>query len=235
MWRGLLLVALSAGTCLGASCGLDCTVCGANVIWPIPSTTIELDLTDCVLTITQTADAADAEAEATITDSWGLPVELEDGQAVSVNARALLATATGGEYARSVPAADQYAITVNEPSRGVETTTIDTPTFTITSHDDGDGASLSGFTLEWSGADASLEVEITLAQSILGDSKSAEVGPIADAGSHVFDAADLADFQQGADITVEIIKTHTLDAINGFNDGELSVTYSVTIGVTPGP
>ena len=235
MWRGMLLVALSAGMCLGASCGLDCTVCGANVIWPIPSTTVELDLTDCVLTIAQTADATDANAEATIIDSWGLPVELEDGQAVSVNAQALLPTVTDGDYARSVPAADQYVVTVNEPSRGVSTTTIDTPTFTITSHDDGDGASLSGFTLEWSDADAALKVRISLTQSILGDSKTAKVGPIADAGSHAFDAADLADFQQGADITVKVTKTNTQDAINGFNDGELSVTYSVTISVTPGP
>ena len=110
-----------------------------------------LDRADCTMKISQTSTDSQATVIATITDGDGNYVELSDDQAVAVNQRNLSGPGSNGQYTKTVPVSDNYTVTVTEPSRGVENTTIDAPAdFEITSPTDGQGVSLSGFTLNWS-------------------------------------------------------------------------------------
>jgi hypothetical protein len=230
MWKKLLLVLVSLPLCVGASCNVSC---GGTPLFP--DVNVELDLADCVMRITQGAGATEAMVTATITDGHGRPVELAGGQTVSVNGQTLSGAGINGVYTGLVAVANEYAVTVNEPTRGVETTTIAPPAdFDITSPADGGSASLSGFTLNWSNADAGLQVTVLLTQTLFGDEERETFGPFTDTGSLVLDAQNLSDFQQGANLLITVTKINERSTINGFNSGPLSVERSETSLVAPG-
>ena len=86
----------------------------------------------------------------------------------------------------------------------------------------------------WSNADASLDVEVTLSQTLFGQA-SATFGPYDDTGSLIFDAVDLASFGQGADIVVTVGKINQASSIQGFGVGELSVKRTERLLVSPAP
>ena len=231
MWKKLLLVLVSLPLCVGSSCDVSC-----GGIPLLPDVNVELDLADCTLRITQGAGATEATVTATITDGNGRPVELAGGQTVSVNGQTLSGAGTDGIYTASVAVANEYAVTVNEPTRGVETTTIAAPAnFDITSPADGGSASLSGFTLTWSNADAGLQVTVTLTQTLFGEEEQETFGPFIDTGSLVLDAENLsADFYQGANLLITVTKINERSTISGFNTGELLAERSETSLVSPG-
>lgn len=231
MCKKLLLVLASLPLCGGASCNVTC-----GGVPLLPDTNVELDLADCTMRIVQQAGANDATVSATIIDNHGRPVELAGGQSVSVNGHTLSATEINGIYTGAVVAASQYAVTVNEPTRGVETTTIAPPgNFDITSPADGNFASLSGFTLTWSNANAALQVTITLTQTLFDDEERETFGPYTDTGSLVLSAENLADFYQGSNLLITVTKINEQNLINGFNTGALQVERSVSSLVVPGP
>src|SRR5690606_33268128 len=134
-------------------------------------------------------DTAQAEAELTRSS---VRVRLEDGQQVAVNDEAL--RGTRGTFAAAVDAADVYTIQVTDPRRGTDETDIaEPPLFEITAPGDGGEASLSGFTIEWDGADDTFDVEVDIEQRLLGDRLTLALGPITDEGSVVVGSGDIAD------------------------------------------
>jgi hypothetical protein len=235
MWKQFLLVVVSMPFCLGATCGISCRGDGPSAfICPGVPVQVELDLATCTMRIAQDAGGTDVDVTATITDTWGCPVGLQGGQEVSVNEKAMMGPSNSGAYVQSVPSASKYTITVIEPTRGVETTTVSRPAFSITSPAKGETASLSGFTLSWTNADANLDVTITLTQTIFDETKRETFGPSEDTGSKTFDFEDLADFQQGADLIIEVTRVATQSTINGFKSAELTVVLSRRVTVSPG-
>jgi len=231
MWKKLLLVLVSLPLCIGSSCNVSC-----SGIPLLPEVNVELDLADCTMRIVQQADATEATCGAAIADGNGAPVEMTGGQAVLVNGQALFASGIDGVYSATITADSTYTITVTEPTRGVETTTIAAPTaFAITSPVDGGTASLSGFTLTWSNPDPGLQVTIKLTQTLFDEEETKTFGPFDDVGAVVLTAGFLADFYQGANIVITATKTKEQSLINGFNSGELTVQRSETSLAVPVP
>ena len=232
MWKRVVLILLTAPLCLGGSCDVSCT----GLPFPWDTVQVELDQANCTMAISQTEGDTEADVTATILDGTGKTVELDGGQAVSVNGYALLGPNFSDEYTRTLPVATSYEIKVNEPSLGVFTSTIAPPDdFEITSPTAGATASLSGFTLSWSGADAGLTVKVTLTQTLYGLEERETFGPVTDTGSITFDADDLGDFFQGSNLAIVVTKVNTRQSIDGFNSGVVTVERSVNIQVTPGP
>jgi len=197
---------------------------------------VQLDDADADIRITRSITDAEAVVSAMIIDAAGHPVVLQDGQAVSVNTRALLGPDADGEYSRTVAAANEYKITVSEPTRGVQETTVASPAaFEITSPPADGTASLAGFALTWSNVDPSLKVTIDFRQVLLGQQKSQSFALAEDTGTATFTAADLADFQQGANIQIKVTKVREHAGIAGFNTATATVALSHTVSVVPGP
>lgn len=220
------LIGLAVGSCLWLGCDSDGTFFAS----------VPLDEADAVVTISETTSDSEALVTAEITTSRGVAVMLAGGQAVSVNGQALSGPGADGKYRLSVPVADSYVVTVREPTRGVQDTTIPPPTaFDITSPSEGETVSLSGFTLSWSNADAGLSVRMRLAQALLGSEETRDFGPFEDAGSRRFSSLDLAPFRQGAPLSITVAKTSELREIDGFNSGKLSASVSRTVSAVPGP
>jgi hypothetical protein len=227
MLKHAFSVMLSLGFCVGVGC----------VVIDI-ATQIPLNQADAVITISQLAGAADATAVAVITDDSHSPartVVLSNGQAVSVNDHALSGPDTADEYVRTIPAAATYKVTVNEPTRGVEDTTIAAPgAFDITAPAAGSTASLSGFTVTWSNPDPALTVRVRLTQTIFGAERDQSFGPFTDTGSLGLGANDLRSFQQGANLLITVTRTKEVHGINGFRSGTLTAELSQTVTVSPG-
>jgi hypothetical protein len=187
-------------------------------------------------TISQFAGDDQALVTARFTDARGFDAGLEDGAAVSVGQFDLSPTETRGLYVVAVPAADVYTVTVSDPTRGVQTTEITRPNdFSIIEPADGESASLSGFTLRWTGVDSSLEVSITLAEQIFGENKSREFDPKPDTGSHEFSVDDLSIFQQGAILQITVTKSRQRDDIHGFGASVYSSELTQTGIAEPSP
>lgn len=117
----------------------------------------------------------------------------------------------------------------------LETTITSPGGFQITSPSSGGDASLSGFTVTWSNADASLEVTIALWQTLFGRTTTEEFGPQADRGSYTFNHEDLIDFRQGADLLIAVVRAKEQQNIAGFSTGTLALQHAVTVAVTPAP
>ncbi len=194
-----------------------------------------LDATTVSLRITE-AFAGSASVRGTIVNGSGQAVSLTGDQSVRVNDSPLSGPDATGAYQAQISASDAYAITIHEPTRGVQSTTVAAPAdFVVLSPPAGTPASLSGFTLEWSNADAGLSTTVLLAQTIFGQSHTASFGPSADAGSLALSSSDLAEFQQGADISVVITRTRTQSGIAGTASGSVTVERSRSAAITPGP
>ena len=234
MLKGTLLLVVAAGVCAGATCtirfpGVDGNPGGS-------STYVPLDQADAVITLLQSADGAEADVTAALTRLFGQALELENGQAVSVNGETLTGPASDGTYRGSVDLADEYVVSVNEPTRGVEETTIGSPGgFDITAPAAGADASLSGFALRWSNADASFDVLITLTQTLFGSEVTQDFGPFTDTGTQSLDAQDLIDFRQGADLLITVTRVNERESIAGFSSGVLTVEHAVAVSVVPAP
>ena len=232
MRKIILLIVVCACFCAGASCSVSCD--GSSIPWPSVGT--ELDRATCTLRIAENAAGGTATATAQITSSTGWPVELGEGQSVQVNNQPMAATGNGGEYAVTIPVTGTYTVTVTEPTRGVQTTSLPAPPdFQVTSPADGGPASLSGFTVSYSNPDAALLVSIVLTQTLFEQEHHLAVGPLADTGSRAFTAQDLVEFRQGADLSIAVTKISRRDSINGFAAGQLSVERTRSVKAKPQP
>ena len=124
MLKRCALLCVAAGLCSGVTCTIRFPDGGGSGGWS--ASYVPLDEADAVVTIYEREDDAEADVWARITGRLGLTLDMERGQSVSVNSLAL-SGASGGYYRRSVPVADSYTVTVNEPTRGVLDTTIGSP------------------------------------------------------------------------------------------------------------
>ena len=230
MRKQLVLAALVLTLCMGLTADISCQPSGTI------ATYVPLDEANATVAISQTAGQAEATVAATIVSRYGLTIQLQEGQAVLVNGQALTGPDLFGMYVQTIASADEYTVRVNEPTRGVEDTTIAAPAaFEITSPAAGAVVSLSGFTVSWSNADPNLQVEITLTQTLFSQ-RTRGFGPYADTGSKTFTVEELAnDFRQGADLFITVTKVNERAGINGFQSGTLSVDLSRTVSASPGP
>ena len=231
MLKRTALLVLIAGICTGATCSfqLDDGLFGGS------SSYVPLDDADATIVISELTGLDEADVEARITSRFGLTVEFEREQAVAVNSQDLSGP-DDGYYLGTVATTANYTVTVTEPTRGVEETTIASSAGAeITSPASGAAASLSGFTLTWSNADPNLTVEITLRQTIFGDEITEQFGPFTDTGSQSFDDGDLKEFRQGADLLITLTRINERSTIDGFKTGTLMVRHYQTIAVTPDP
>jgi hypothetical protein len=222
---------------LGVACvlctGVSCTITGLDDI--LGPTQIPLDQADASIAISQSVGASNADVVATITDSHGRVVDLSADQAVRVNGAALAGPNTANQYTLTVATAATYDITVREPTRGVQDTTIDAPAaFEITAPAAGGGASLSGFTLRWSNPNELLQVEIRLTETVFGTLREAVLGPFTDTGSRVLRAADLQNFVQGTDLVITVTKINRA-TVAGFDSGTAAVRVSASQTAVPLP
>ncbi len=215
---------------LAFAAGSDCTI---NI-----SFDGDAPLTDAVAFIT--IDRADDEPDVTVLADITLGfagLDLGDDQGIRVNGRELSATGPSGQYGAIIDAATQYLISVREPTRGIEETTVSPPPdFQITSPADGAAASLSGFVLQWSGADPALLVQVRLTQILLDDPLELDLGVFEDSGSVEITSAELQDagFGQGADLIIELTKINEFD-VAGFRSGTAHVRRTKSITIDPGP
>lgn len=197
---------------------------------------VSLDDNRISISISEDIDGSEAGVVAVITDSRERLADLDQVQSLLVNGQELTGPDSGGAYRATIPTSSAYTLTVNDPTRGVQDTTIIPPSaFTITSPGGGDSASLSGFTVEWSEADSNLEVQVSLSQAIFDELRLVEFEPESDSGRRTIETSELSIFQQGADLTIEVTKVEHRDRVNGFSFGELTSRVSVTSRVTPGP
>ncbi len=194
----------------------------------------ELDRLDCTMAIVEQADQVNVTAA--ITRNLGVPVELTDGQAVEVNGQPLTGPNADLKYTASVARSNTYVIRTVEPTRGVLDTTVHAPpVITITSPSNGQEVSLSGFTVTWSNPDPDLSSRVRLRQTLLGQTREFVSDVRADEGEITLTAANLANFQQGADIEVTVQRIRQASAIQGFNTGQVSVARSAIVQCVPAP
>jgi hypothetical protein len=228
MLKYAVLWSVAIGLCLGGSC---------TITFPGDDTSrTYLDQTDAEIEITQVVGAAQAEVRATITDRLGRAVHLVSGQSVEINDVALGGPSAGGEFTADVDAAGEYVVRVDEPTRGVEHTTVVAPAeFAITSPAQGGGASLSGFTLKWSPADDRYQVQMTFSQTVFGLTQAVDFGPFTDTGSRAFNADDLKKFVQGADLSISVTRIHTVVNVAGFKTGTATAGVTTTVSASPRP
>ncbi len=238
MLKRMALLSLAAALCLGASCTIRISPGGNDGNGGGGSgDRVYLDETDANIIIAQEVGAATASVTATIQDSLGRTVTLASDQAVEINGEALSGPGAAGEFTATVAAANQYEITVVEPTRGIDESVIDAPAaFQITSPIEGGKVSLSGFTLKWSGANTRLQVRITLSQTYQ-TTVTRSFGPFTDTGSRELTAADLAPFRHGGDLTMSITvtKINTTNNVDGFDSGTAAVHLSALRVAKPGP
>lgn len=207
-------------------------VCDVNVN---TSTGSPLRDADATIVISRGSTSDRAHVTARITRGFS-GVRFEDGQKVEVNEEVL--DGERGDFGATVDASELYVISVFDPRRGTDKTNISEPVeFNITSPADGGDASLSGFTLRWSDADPSLEVDVEITQEILGESLSLELSSDSDTGELAVSAADLADggFGQGVPIVITVTKTNRVNNVAGFDEGVAECRMSVSIEADPAP
>ena len=229
MTKRFCLLGFVLPVCVAATCTLSGDIRFVS--------TDTLDVAEADITISQTGDGTQATVAATIRLDALTYVTLQGGQAVEVNGEELTRSSATGEYRGSVATAAQYTVTVREPTRGVQDTTITAPgDFAITSPVDSGSASLSGFTVSWSNADAGLMVEVTISQRLFGEDLTLTLDPATDTGSVAVTAADIQDagFGQGVNLTISVTKISELDAINGFGSGTLQSRFTQSITAEPG-
>lgn len=233
MFKRIALVVVSIPFSVGASCSITCTECvDLNPFCPGGPVSLALNEAICVMRIIHEAGAAEVDVTATIVNDTGCPVLLEDKRSVTVNGEDLQGPSLTGGYVQVVDPADEYVVTVSEPTRGVQDMTVDARPFEITSPNDGATVSLLGFTLNWSNPDAALKVIITLRQDVFDEvTETFEIEP--DTGSKVFDQDDLVNFVTGGDIVIEVTRIFERDSINGFGTAKLTYERSATITVEP--
>lgn len=202
---------------------------------PQPTTGVPLDQANLAMTIA--ASGATALVQAILSTQQLEALEMTGGQWISVAGEELSGpTTVDGEfrYTATLAPADSYRIVVNEPTRGPRETVVNAPlAFEITSHEDGDDASLSGFTLTWSPTDGS-DVRIRITQNGLNGEVEKLYEDVEDTGS--FAVGVLSGFGSGGGLTMKIAVTKQLpQGVNGLANGVVSVERTVSVAVTPTP
>lgn len=214
---------------------LICTsgqVCGVRVN---VNTGTPLDDANAIVTIRRTSGQAQATVEATFTRGFA-NVNLTDEQSITINGEDL--NRTGSTFFASIDASSTYTLLVREPTRGVESTVVAEPgDFEITSPPSGGTASLSGFTIEWTNADPNLQIEIRVAQTLLGEPKSLMIGPIGDTGAATITDEQIANagFGQGAQLTIAVTRVAQTSSVNGFASGVMQVRLTKSATANAGP
>lgn len=234
MRKQVVLGLLAAGFCTGVTCTI--VPADPNSGGYYSTTRVALDEADADMMIAVAADGTEADVSLSLLDRYGRVVDLHSEQAIEVNEEELSGPSAGGSYTTTVAAASEYTITVREPTRGVQSTVVEAPTsFEVTSPAEDGPASLSGFALNWSQAEESLEVRITLRQTFAGSTETASFGPFVDTGSRTFSASDLRDFVQGADLDITVEKTRVVTGVAGFDEGAVRVQVAAARTVSPRP
>jgi len=229
MGKQLALVGIAAGLCLR----MTCTISPPGGGGLFPPQDVALDQATALIDIMVEDVEADVIAE--IEDRFGRTVELTAERTVEVNGEPL-GGPISGLYAATVDRALSYTVTVREPTRGVQSTVVQTPvTFQIVAPAEGGGASLSGFTVQWTPAETDVEVQIRLRQEFAGKTNVEWVGPFADVGSRALTAEDLRSFVQGAALRITVERARVKSGVLGFRDGTAWVRVSAERNAFPGP
>ncbi len=195
-----------------------------------------LDQVRATISIHEAAGATQSDVRVRLQGARGGDHVLSAGQALSINGQSLGAPSGDGTYALMLPSATAYLVTVTEPTRGVETTTLTGPAdFAITAPTDGQSASLSGFTLTWSGADPAFKARVLLSQSLFGEARTKDFAEADDGGALNISAGDLAAFRQGANIAIAVTKRATINAINGLGATTVQIERTRRISIVPTP
>lgn len=225
MRRNIMFLAVAFVCMSGQVCGVQVNV----------NTGTTLDDANAIVTIRRTAGQTQASVEASFTRGFA-NVNLTDEQSITINGEDF--SRTGGTFFASIDASSTYTLLVREPTRGVESTTIVEPgDFEITSPASGGTASLSGFTIEWSNADPNLQIEIRIAQTLLGDPKTLSIGPIGDTGAATITDSQIAGagFGQGEPLTIAVTRVQEMTNVNGFASGVMQVRLTKSITANAGP
>jgi hypothetical protein len=225
MKRNMVFLALALVCMSGQVCGVRVNV----------NTGTTLDDASAIVTIRRTAGQPQATVEASFTRGFA-NVNLTDEQSITINGEDF--NRTGSTFFASIDASSTYTLVVREPTRGVESTTVSEPgDFEITSPASGGTASLSGFIVEWTNADPNLQIEIRIAQTLLGDPKSLSIGPIGDTGAATITDAQIASagFGQGAPLTIAVTRVNEETNVNGFASGILQVRLTKSTTANTGP
>lgn len=224
------LLMLSAVFCFGFSCVIDLPNDGL-----LPSLRTPLDQANCQMAIVQEPGSENAVVAVVLTTRGGRSLQLESDQSISINGKPLGSAENDGNYALTVPAADQYEILVNEPTRGISRTVIDAPVgFAVTSPADGTLVPLAnGLKIDWSHPDDRLKVDLQLSQLLLGTRRSANAELDSDTGTYTFEIGRLTKFGHGAPLTITIVKSREGILIDGFYDGQASVERGVSSEIEP--
>lgn len=225
MKRNLVFLVVAIVCMSGQVCGVRVNV----------NTGTPLDEANAIVTVRRTAGQSQASVDASFTRGFA-NVNLTDEQSITINGEEF--NRTGSTFFASIDGNSTYTLVVREPTRGVESTTVNEPgDFDITSPPSGGTASLSGFTVEWTNADPNLQVEIRLVQTLLGEPKSLSVGPIGDTGAATISDADIANagFGQGAQMTITLTRVAQSTTVNGFASGVMQVRLTKSTTVNAGP
>lgn len=194
-----------------------------------------LDRAEAVLSIIQTANSSRAQVRMALETPAGSDLILSDEQSLQVNG-STLREESAGLYTREIDAADTYRVTVGEPTRGVQTTSIDGPAaFSISNPPSGGEASLSGFTVMWTGANADLEVVVRVSQTIFDDTETETFTLDSDEGMLELSANDLRDFVQGADLDIEVTKISRGGDIDGLGATTIRIERARLRSAEPTP
>lgn len=222
--RAIAILAAVMGAA-GATCSVNLNVNSGT----------PLDDASAIINIRRISGQAKASVEATIRRGF-TNVNLSDEQEIAINGVEL--QRTGSLFVASVDAATSYTLTVQEPTRGINTTNVVEPGgFDITSPSDGGTASLSGFTVEWTNAQAGFLVEISITQNLLGSPKSLIVGPLPDSGSLFVPDSQLASagFGQGAPMSIAVSRIAEVASVSGFASGVMQVRLTKSVTANAGP
>lgn len=231
MWMRTAILSLACGLCLGVSC----TITGPGDGLGIGQTALPLDQATATVFIQRTTGGAAASVTAYLSDRYGRTVVLGEEQEVSVSGQSLSGPDALGQYGAAVAVSDTYSITVREPTRGVQTTTITPPAdFEINSPAEGGSPSLLGFTLAWTNPQDGVEVRIVLTQTFGGSTDQESFGPFVDGGSRTFTDADLREFVQGMPLSIELTKSVVQSSVAGFSSSSVTAQVVATRSILPG-
>jgi hypothetical protein len=226
-----LLAVLAAVFCTGGSCTI-------NILDPDNPGGVSgyVPLDEAILDLRISQSGGEAAATARITDVFHRIVRLRQGQELAISGRPLTGPDAEGLYHATLAAAGEYTITVTEPTRGVNNTTVQPPpAFSTVQPPSGGTASLSGFTVGWTNSDPALDVAISLAQVLFGAERTATFGPFTDTGTQALSASQLADFRQGAPLLISVTRILEVPAVGGFRSAVARMELSDTVSVTPTP
>ncbi len=223
--------------CLGASCQVN--------VLPDDENTAPLDQVTGTLNITQNASTNAGSATLALA-AGGEPLVLSEGQSVLIDGAALASPTLVEPFTRTITPAGQHTVTVSEPTRGVESTTILMPTSpAISAPAPSEMVSLSQpLIIAWTPTDAGGSAEISLAQTTgVAGTQTRTFQVAVDTGTTTLTAADLAGLVHGSlngqlvtlQITVSRIRSAQATTINGLAAATLTTRSSTTMTVIPGP